>query len=550
MDDPVPTSALPISIHDLLYSRGIETARVELKSGWNEGPTGQQVLQTICAFANDYYNVNGGYIVLGVAELEGVAQLPPSGVKPSELERMQRWIRGNCQRMEPVYQPVLSHEVVAERHLLVIWAFGSMSRPHSLPGERAGDRRFWVRLGAETVEAREAILTELLRMTAWVPFDDQPAPRFQVNDLRSTLVREVLQEIGSALVDEPDDREMYRALRLVQRMNGHEAPRNVALLFFSDSPDRIFPGARIDVVRFQDDAGGDVLEEHIFRGPLHRQVRDCLSFLGNLIGQFVRKHPDRPEASTWAAYPLAAIEEAVANAVHHRDYRSEQPTKVYLYLNELTVTSYPGPVPGLRLEDFTPGRRIPQVPARNRRIGELLKELKLAEARSTGVPKIFRAMRDNGSPEPSFEFDEGRTYFTVVLPIHPESLAEREPAAARDDFLSRVEAVCRLREPGAEVERIKSAGASGGYLRVARKRGAVVDLFPVGAVEDGFTREHLQAFLADVDAKYRRHAPGLISILVVGGEPVAQELVEEAAAQGVRVMSFVEYQGLAGELNQ
>lgn len=418
-EDAVPTSALPIAIHDLLYFRGVEAARVELKSGWNEGPTGQQVLQTICALANDYYNVNGGYIVLGVAERDGVAQLPPAGLNPSELERIQRWLRGNCQRMEPVYQPILSHEVVDGRHLLVIWAPGSLNRPHSLPGERGGNRRFWVRLGAETVEARDAVLTDLLRMTAWVPFDDQPAPRLHVNDLRSTLVRELLHDVGSALVEEPDDREMYRALRLLHRMNAHEVPRNVALLFFSDAPDRIFAGARIDVVRFEDDAGGDVLEERIFRGPLHRQVRDCLGFLGNMVGQFVRKHPDRPEASTWSAYPLAAIEEAIVNAVHHRDYRSEQPTKVYLYPTELTVSSYPGPVPGLKLEDFTPGRRIPQVPARNRRIGELLKELKLAETRSTGVPKIFRAMRDNGSPEPRFEFDEGRTYFTVVLPAHP-----------------------------------------------------------------------------------------------------------------------------------
>lgn len=255
---------------------------------------------------------------------------------------------------------------------------------------------------------------------AIVSFDDQPAPSLSIYDLRCTLVRELLREVGSALVAEPDDREMYRALRLVHRMNGHEVPRNVALLFFSDDPDRLFPGARIDVVRFQDDAGGDVLEEHIFRGPLHRQVRDCLGYLRNLVGQFVRKHPDRPEASTWVAYPLAAIEEALVNAVHHRDYRAEQPTKVYIYPKELTVTSYPGPVPGLKLADFTPGRRIPQVPARNRRIGELLKELKLAETRSTGVPKIFQAMAANGSPEPGFEFDEGRTYFTVVLPIHPE----------------------------------------------------------------------------------------------------------------------------------
>jgi ATP-dependent DNA helicase RecG len=66
---------------------------------------------------------------------------------------------------------------------------------------------------------------------------------------------------------------------------------------------------------------------------------------------------------------------------------------------------------------------MPPVPARNRRIGEFLKELRLAEGRGTGLPKIFRAMRDNGSQEPSFDFDEERTYFRVTLPAHPEYIA-------------------------------------------------------------------------------------------------------------------------------
>ena len=35
---------------------------------------------------------------------------------------------------------------------------------------------------------------------------------------------------------------------------------------------------------------------------------------------------------------------------------------------------------------------------RNRRIGEFLKELDLAEGRNTGIGKIVRAMRENGSP--------------------------------------------------------------------------------------------------------------------------------------------------------
>ena len=61
---------------------------------------------------------------------------------------------------------------------------------------------------------------------------------------------------------------------------------------------------------------------------------------------------------------------------------------------------------------------------RNRRIGDFLKELDLAEGRSTGVPKILRAMRKNGSPDPIFESDEDRTSFLVRLPVHDRVLLE------------------------------------------------------------------------------------------------------------------------------
>lgn len=72
-----------------------------------------------------------------------------------------------------------------------------------------------------------------------------------------------------------------------------------------------------------------------------------------------------------------------------------------------------------RPEHFAPGNQPPAVSARNRRIGELLKELRLAEALGTGVSKIRRSMAANGSPPPRFQFGEDRGYFTVVLPIHP-----------------------------------------------------------------------------------------------------------------------------------
>lgn len=44
----------------------------------------------------------------------------------------------------------------------------------------------------------------------------------------------------------------------------------------------------------------------------------------------------------------------------------------------------------------------------------------LTEGRNTGFRKILNALKNNGSPEPLFETDENRTYFTTTLYIHPE----------------------------------------------------------------------------------------------------------------------------------
>ena len=64
------------------------------------------MLKTICAFANDYHNLNGGYVVLGVEERDGRAVLPPSGLTAEEVEAAQKWIRGQCSRLDPSYQPI------------------------------------------------------------------------------------------------------------------------------------------------------------------------------------------------------------------------------------------------------------------------------------------------------------------------------------------------------------------------------------------------------------------------------------------------------------
>ena len=58
---------LPISINDLLKKTVIESDRIEFKADFNPEP----ILRTICAFANDFHNFGGGYIVIGIEEQNG-----------------------------------------------------------------------------------------------------------------------------------------------------------------------------------------------------------------------------------------------------------------------------------------------------------------------------------------------------------------------------------------------------------------------------------------------------------------------------------------------
>ena len=94
----------------------------------------------------------------------------------------------------------------------------------------------------------------------------------------------------------------------------------------------------------------------------------------------------------------------------NRSYEEREPVEVRITPEELTILIFPGADRSIRMEELRTGRTISRR-YRNRRIGEFLKELDLAEGRSTGIPKILQAMQNNGSPAPIFESDEDRTWF-------------------------------------------------------------------------------------------------------------------------------------------
>ena len=85
--------------------------------------------------------------------------------------------------------------------------------------------------------------------------------------------------------------------------------------------------------------------------------------------------------------------------------------------DRIHIVSYPGPDRSISEKSIEDKNMIARK-YRNRRIGEFLKELKLTEGRNTGIPKIKRALKNNGSKEPEFETNETRDYFITTIFMH------------------------------------------------------------------------------------------------------------------------------------
>jgi ATP-dependent DNA helicase RecG len=199
---------------------------------------------------------------------------------------------------------------------------------------------------------------------------------------------------------------LARNLNIVEGSDEFFKPRNVGLMFFNDAPESFFPTTQIDVVLFPDGVAGNKLEEKIFRGPLHQQLRDALTCLRNMvIEEWVTKVAGQADAVRVFNYPYQAIEEALVNAVYHRSYEIREPIEVRVNPDRIEILSYSGPDASISLKNLNAKRFVTRR-YRNRRIGEFLKELDLTEGRGTGIPTMRQALRANGSPAPREVSDE------------------------------------------------------------------------------------------------------------------------------------------------
>lgn len=439
---------LPINIEELLSARTVESDRIEYKQGWNP----DAIYRTICAFANDFDNTGGGYILIGIEEdeISRTAKRPVKGLSPAELAEIQQKMIGFNNLLQPVYHPHLFIEPVDGKQIMVLWVPGGSNRPYKVPEQiTARDKRhfFYIRKYANSVKANSEEQQELISLANQIPFDDRSNTQARMGDISMVLVKNYLKKVKSRLaelVGKIPDQELLAQMELVSGPNEYIFPRNVGLMMFSENPEQFFPYTQVEIVEFPDGDAGSHIEQDPIKGPVPEQIYRTLKFLQDkLVKEKVIKPADKAESIRIYSYPYQAIEETLVNAFYHRDYQQREPIEIRIYPHSVVFINHGGPDRSIRMEAFNQGlvrsRRY-----RNRRLGEFLKELELTEGRATGIPTILKTLHDNGSPAPYFTTNDDRTFFEVELFIHP-AFEEKEPFIVEErDLIATHEGIDKL----------------------------------------------------------------------------------------------------------
>lgn len=446
--------ALPINIEDLLRKQKIEGSRIEFKAGWNP----DSIYHSICAFANDFDNIGGGYILVGVEEENGIAKRPIKGLSANEIDGILKDMVGFNNKINPYYMPRTSVEEVDGQHILVIWAPSGVNRPYdvreSVVSKNNPKTEWYIRSGSSSIVAKGEILDELREMANRTPFDDRGNPDISVDDISPTLVLDYLKKVDSKLVTDFHKVPIEDILDKMDLFTGPTERRmlkNVAAMMFCENPAKFFPYTQVEIVLFPkglEQDPGNMIEIPKISGPVPYMIKATLDYLKtNLIKERIIKPKDKAESEKFFNYPYQAFEEAVVNALYHRDYQEREPVEIRIEPQGVAILSYAGPDRSISMEAIQKAKLLKARRYRNRRLGDFLKELDLSEGRATGIPTIQDELRKNGSQPARIETDDARSYFLIEIPCREGFMEEGDPKRSNDEPIT-------FQKHPAEVERL------------------------------------------------------------------------------------------------
>jgi ATP-dependent DNA helicase RecG len=401
------------------------------------------VVRCLVAFANDLSNLGGGYVVCGVAEGKdhyGFPQFDKTGLTATQVKSIEGTVLSRCRdRVSPALSPrVEEHPANTSDRRILVFIQPATGHAHTFrEGESGG--KYYVRVSRDTVEARNGLLRDLLvRKGEADPWDRRPCSSATTADIDLLALRNTLSRMGHSATDLDVTAYLSDSLQIGpfvpplcarEALTGVLRPRNFALLLFSRNPSRFIPGA---VSIFSIYAGTDRSEATSERREVAGSILEQSDVLGRLLDMQATETIDKSNLKqpNIQKYPSRALYEALGNALAHRDYQLDDPTRITVFSDRIEFYS-PGSLPqGLDFESYKSGKLGAKW--RNQALAWFFNRLQLAQAEGQGIPTILRIMSDSGAPPPIFSANT--VMVGCILPAHPFSHRNNEVDAAQIAF--------------------------------------------------------------------------------------------------------------------
>lgn len=378
----------------------------DLSSGTRKPIERRVIRDRIAEYVAAFANAEGGTLVLGVDD-DGT----PSGhgYPPDEVEKFLQ-VPSNRLRAPGGEPPVAASTqvVTMDGHELIVIHVASSPSAVMVDGDgfpfRAGDR---------VIQEPQEVINERKQAYRRVGFEQRVRPEATLNDLDLDLVRPLVPNLVRSDLPIPA---LLEAYGLVFARAGGVAVTNAALLLFGKAPlGRWHPHLDVRFFRVvgterKPGAARNVTQVGRVELPIARVMPEAYKLAAQHIRKSEKLHHlffrEVPE------YPDFAWQEAIVNAVAHRDYADQgRGIEVWFYEDRMEVLSPGDLVPPVTLKQLREGAPIHS--SRNPLIARILVEAGIMREEGEGVPRMFAEMNESFLRYP--EFDVRDSSFRVTL---------------------------------------------------------------------------------------------------------------------------------------
>ncbi len=264
-------------------------------------------------------NTKGGVVVIGVRNSDRM----PVGIEPEKRDLLEQFVvnvaLNNC---KPMIVPALDWEYLPGEDdvpKLCLIVEIPMSR---FDVHQTSDGRYLQRLGSHRQSIPPERLARLLsarRLTS--PIEERPLLGSSLDDLSEVRLEKYFRDRFSDWSKPDDWGSTLVAHKLAAVLDSGVTPTYLGVLLFAEQPERYIYGAYIDLAVYTHDTpDGNTVDSNRFVGPVPEQIAQVVSYLrvSPLVPTVSRKDGDGRR--DYPSYALTALQEAVVNAVVHRDY--------------------------------------------------------------------------------------------------------------------------------------------------------------------------------------------------------------------------------------